>query len=158
MRSILEKQYGEVRAARQVVFRYLTSVVGDKWKESVTLFDGKTIAYMLLHVANTYKHWMMVFALEQKMLFWEESQFKNLDELIQIYEEVDHNVQHFLAVFEQDYTLSLKNGGQGNIPSLSPLQVFTHVITHEFHHKGQLMTMSRLLGGIPPDTDIIRYL
>ncbi|RZL05047.1 MAG: hypothetical protein EOO89_27250 [Pedobacter sp.] len=35
--------------------------------------------------------------------------------------------------------------------------IFTHVITHEFHHKGQSMTMSRLLGHTPPDTDILRF-
>ncbi|TKC09723.1 DinB family protein [Pedobacter frigoris] len=35
--------------------------------------------------------------------------------------------------------------------------IFTDVITHEFHHKGQAMTMARLLGHIPPDTDVMRF-
>jgi uncharacterized damage-inducible protein DinB len=35
--------------------------------------------------------------------------------------------------------------------------VFSHVITHEFHHKGQSMTMSRMLGHLPPDTDVMRF-
>lgn len=157
MKSILEIQYKGVKEARQVVFKYLASVVGDKWKEPVTLFEGKTIANMLLHVANTYKHWMMFFALKQEVLFWEEMQVKHLNELFQIYEEIDCDVQHFLTVYERDYTMPLENGGKRDTPALSPLQIFTHVITHEFHHKGQLMSMSRLLGGIPPDTDIIRY-
>ena len=38
----------------------------------------------------------------------------------------------------------------------TPLQLFTHTITHEFHHKGQVMSMSRLLGYVPVDADIIR--
>jgi uncharacterized damage-inducible protein DinB len=29
--------------------------------------------------------------------------------------------------------------------------IFTHVITHEFHHKGQVMAMARLLGHVPPE-------
>jgi uncharacterized damage-inducible protein DinB len=41
--------------------------------------------------------------------------------------------------------------------SATPLQLFTHLLTHEFHHKGQIMTMCRLLGHIPPDTDVIRF-
>jgi uncharacterized damage-inducible protein DinB len=28
--------------------------------------------------------------------------------------------------------------------SAAPLQLFTHVITHEFHHKGEIMLMCRL--------------
>ena len=39
---------------------------------------------------------------------------------------------------------------------LTPLQLFTHTITHEFHHKGQVLSMSRLLGYVPVDTDVIR--
>jgi len=33
----------------------------------------------------------------------------------------------------------------------------THVMTHEFHHKGQIMTMGRMLGYTPPDADVIRF-
>ncbi|HEX8506591.1 MAG TPA: DinB family protein [Hymenobacter sp.] len=40
---------------------------------------------------------------------------------------------------------------------LSPLQLFPHVITHEFHHKGQILSMSRLLGHVPVDTGAIRF-
>lgn len=35
--------------------------------------------------------------------------------------------------------------------------IFTHVITHEFHHKGHAMTMARLLGYTPVDTDVMRF-
>jgi len=36
----------------------------------------------------------------------------------------------------------------------TPLQLFTHVLTHEFHHKGQIMTMCRILGYTPVETDV----
>ncbi|MFI5159066.1 MAG: DinB family protein [Sphingobacteriales bacterium] len=38
----------------------------------------------------------------------------------------------------------------------SPFELFTHVTTHEFHHKGQVVSMSRQLGYTPVDTDVIR--
>ncbi len=38
----------------------------------------------------------------------------------------------------------------------NPLKLFTHVITHEFHHKGQILSLSRHLGYVRVDTDIIR--
>jgi uncharacterized damage-inducible protein DinB len=35
--------------------------------------------------------------------------------------------------------------------------IFTYVITHEFRHKGQAMTMALMLGHIPMDTDVMRF-
>ncbi len=37
----------------------------------------------------------------------------------------------------------------------TPLWLFTHTMTHEFHHKGQIATMGRMKGHIPPDLDLI---
>lgn len=37
----------------------------------------------------------------------------------------------------------------------TPRQLLTHSITHEFHHKGQIVAMLRLLGYIPKNTDIL---
>ncbi|MCB0535444.1 MAG: hypothetical protein KDD14_24780 [Saprospiraceae bacterium] len=37
-----------------------------------------------------------------------------------------------------------------------PLRLFTHIVTHEFHHKGQILSLSRHLGYTPVDTDIMR--
>jgi uncharacterized damage-inducible protein DinB len=41
-------------------------------------------------------------------------------------------------------------------PPRSPAFILLHVITHGFHHKGQLVAMLRLLGHPAPDTDIQR--
>lgn len=38
----------------------------------------------------------------------------------------------------------------------NPLKIFTHVITHGFHHKGQILSLNRHLKYAPVDTDIIR--
>nr|WP_261382294.1 DinB family protein [Mucilaginibacter achroorhodeus] len=70
---------------------------------------------------------------------------------------MDRAEKGFLESFKQSLNLSLTlEKGQGVILNLSPLELFTHVITHEFHHKGQLVNMSRQLGYIPVDTDVIR--
>jgi uncharacterized damage-inducible protein DinB len=67
-------------------------------------------------------------------------------------------VLEFLKKYSDDYRRSLTREikRKGITLTLTPLQLFTHVITHEFHHKGQILTMSRTLGYIPVDTDVIR--
>jgi uncharacterized damage-inducible protein DinB len=38
----------------------------------------------------------------------------------------------------------------------SPAFILLHVITHTFHHKGQVVAMLRMLGYPAPDTDLQR--
>lgn len=41
-------------------------------------------------------------------------------------------------------------------PARTPAFILLHVITHAFHHKGQIVAMLRLLGYPAPDTDMQR--
>jgi uncharacterized damage-inducible protein DinB len=41
-------------------------------------------------------------------------------------------------------------------PPRAPAFILLHVITHTFHHKGQMATMFRILGHPAPDTDLQR--
>jgi uncharacterized damage-inducible protein DinB len=72
------------------------------------------------------------------------------------FESVDALMAEFCGRFEnrslEPVAASL---GEKNFMS-TPLELFTHVITHEFHHKGQILSLSRHLGYVPVDTDIIR--
>ncbi|PFP27641.1 hypothetical protein COJ96_15565 [Bacillus sp. AFS073361] len=39
--------------------------------------------------------------------------------------------------------------------SITPCKLLTHTITHEFHHKGQIVAMLRQMGYEPPNTDVL---
>ena len=49
-----------------------------------------------------------------------------------------------------------RGGGGGGGPQRSPAFILLHVITHAFHHKGQIVAMLRLLDYPAPDTDMQR--
>ena len=75
----------------------------------------------------------------------------------QLFAEADILMMNFLDHFD-DPDLTITNQVRsGKTVTVTVLELFTHMITHEFHHKGQIMTMCRLLGHVPPDTDAIRY-
>jgi uncharacterized damage-inducible protein DinB len=52
------------------------------------------------------------------------------------------------------YLLRVSEGWVG--PPRSPAFILHHVLTHAFHHKGQVVDMCRLLGHPAPDTDYQR--
>jgi len=41
------------------------------------------------------------------------------------------------------------------IISITPSKLLMHTITHEFHHKGQIVAMARQMGYESPNTDVL---
>ena len=62
----------------------------------------------------------------------------------------------FLRHFREAYDPPVTGRLRWQTVTATPAALFTHVITHEFHHKGQIASMSRHLGYLPPDTAVLR--
>ena len=155
---ILQKQYALLQGSREVVFNFIDTQVGADLNTSVPAYENRTIRYLLIHTANTYFHWLLYFALKKPFNLLNDEGFITISQMRQLYAEVDDTMAVFLANFTERLDIPL-NGtlSRNRQVSATPLQLFTHVITHEFHHKGQIMSMCRSLGHIPPDTDVIRF-
>jgi uncharacterized damage-inducible protein DinB len=158
MNSLLSAQYNEIKGARGALFSYCRSMDNADLFKGVADFNDKTIISLLVHNANTYVHWLAQLDKSADIEFVKTADIKDMDAIEKTYQLVDTIVNDFLIRYSTDYTLPFTQ----NLPrkeyvvTVTPLQLFTHVITHEFHHKGQILTMSRLLGYTPVDTDVIR--
>ncbi len=119
-------------------------------------FSNKSIAYLLVHVADVYKHWLGNFGMNRSLNYLNDNIPENIAAIINIYRDTDQMVNDFIKHFESGIEEPISNYLNGRLITKTPLELLTHVTTHEFHHKGQIMSMCRLLGHIPPDTDVIR--
>lgn len=155
--EILLKQYELLRESREVLFSYLETLDARHYREEIESFGHGSIRNLQVHVANAYIHWLPRFALQQDAPYFDPSKINGVGQVRPLYEQVDLQVGRFLNSFAGDIStaLSRKMSNRKEL-SLSPLALFTHVLTHEFHHKGQILSMSRHLGYTPPDTDMIR--
>jgi uncharacterized damage-inducible protein DinB len=154
--DMLKNQYELLLGSREVMFDFIEKELPNQLIEPIAVFNGSTIRYLLIHTANTYKHWLGNFGMSKELSFTDEESVMDIAGIRKVYAEVDSLVYAFLERFGGSIDEPVTNLLRGNEWSLTPLQLFTHVLTHEFHHKGQIMTMCRLLGHTPPDTDIIR--
>ena len=154
--DLLRKQYGLLLGSRMVMLDFIELELPDQFTEPVAAFNGSTMRYLLVHTANTYKHWLGNFGMNAGLIFTDENAINDIPGVRGIYMEIDKLVYDFLDKFEDTPEQPVISHWRGQELALTPLQLFTHVLTHEFHHKGQIMTMCRLLGHTPPDTDIIR--
>lgn len=156
--DLLQAQYAMVKQSRAVVFQFLETDLSADIAKPVKTFNDKTISYLYVHIANTYIAWAENFALNGSQPYYDQDEPRTLAQLQNLFVRVDKTMDRFADHFATDPTRVVK--GQkwpGKYIETDAYGIFTHVITHEFHHKGQAMTMARLLGHIPPDTDVMRF-
>jgi uncharacterized damage-inducible protein DinB len=157
MRAVLEAQYEMVRSARQVLLNYCDTVTPAHFTEENSGFGrGGSMRNLLVHNATTYQYWLGQHALAREMVYPEYKSIPTVQECRRFFDTIDELVAEFLAHFAAYYTAPITSMKEGKARVATPLEVFTHVTTHEFHHKGQILSISRHLGYIPVDTDVIR--
>jgi uncharacterized damage-inducible protein DinB len=158
MYTTLLHQYQLVLSSREAVFTHLETLGPEDLLKPVASFNNESIGSLMIHTADTYTAWLVNFARQENRASFTPDNYKHLSGIRGTFEQVDLIVNdflhHFTDTLSAPLTLPKKDGVE---LTLTPLQLFTHVITHEFHHKGQIMNMSRQLGYIPVDTDVIRY-
>lgn len=156
IRTTLEHQYSLIRDAREVLFDFCARLPAtDLVRSSSHTGNGGSIRNLFVHVRNTYVGWIAGAALRRP---FEEKEYEwagTLEQCREYFNEVNNLMEEFLQMFEDNYQQELQsvtNDGQ----RATPLRLFTHVITHEFHHKGQILALARQWGHIPVDTDVVR--
>jgi uncharacterized damage-inducible protein DinB len=157
MGEILVEQYDLVRMTRQSLFTFLESVPVDSLHTEMPGFGFGTIARTHLHVAGCYMHWLVGFAnIRSKPEYPTEEEIRSTDVamLRRWFSLSDEVVDEFLHAYGSRVTELIYNESEGPI-GLTPLWLMTHTMTHEFHHKGQIVTLARTLGYAPPDTDLV---
>jgi len=160
MLDILKAQYAMVQSARIALLNYCATVSETDFVKPLPGFVNKSMRDLLLHVANTYRSWLGRIAQGQPYPIHEPATVPDVATLRELFQEIDGLVASFCAAIDEDdwqLTEEITVASLDRPLRLTPLEVFMHIITHEFHHKGQVLTMSRQLGYTPVDTDVIRF-
>ncbi len=150
-------QYRLVVETRSVIFRFCDTLSQDHYVRKVDHFGQGSIRQTQAHIADAYIHWIANYALGKSLPYFKAESIESVSAMRKVYASVDILMEEFMKTYAEDSLAQLTNTipRRGKVRT-TPLAVFTHMITHEFHHKGQMMSMARILGYEPPDTDIIR--
>jgi uncharacterized damage-inducible protein DinB len=151
-----KKQYELICDSRRVLFDYCQTISEEHFiREHSSFGRGGSIRNLLVHIANTYEFWIGKEFLKKEIVFTEYISIGNIAGVVQLFNAIDTILEEFFVVMKQKEDLPIDTGSNDENSSIA-FQYFTHVITHEFHHKGQVLSLSRQLGYIPVDTDIMR--
>jgi uncharacterized damage-inducible protein DinB len=150
-----EEQYELVKSSRSILFHYCKTISPNDFINQNTSFGrGGSMRNLLVHIANTYQYWIANLVLKYDTTYSEYEANKDIEDVINLFNQIDMFMDEFIKNIDtfNDVEYEIQN-----IKSKAkPIKLFTHVITHEYHHKGQLLSISRNLNYIPIDTDIMR--
>ncbi|UAY56069.1 DinB family protein [Arachidicoccus terrestris] len=155
--TCLQRQYDLIRGSRARLLNYCQTISNEDFLNENSSFGlGGSIRNLLVHIVNTYQSWIIKRALQKNIDFTEYSAVKTNEEAETLFRFIDEEVMTFIEKYEMTLFEKIRLDVRGTIKPLSPFELFTHVTTHEFHHKGQILSLSRHLGYTPVDTDIIQ--
>ncbi len=156
MEALFTRQYALLQGARGVLLDYCDTLAPDDFTREVPGFGRGSIRNLLVHTVNTYRHWLELFARNQPVAFTEPEAVREAAAARRLFAQADAAVGEFIRCFREGYDTPITGQLRGQTVTATPTTLFTHVVTHEFHHKGQILSMSRHLGYLPPDTDVLR--
>jgi len=141
-----------LRHCASLPFRLLTTTVPG--------FGVKTIRNQLVHTIGNEYYWVWKLqhplAADPPWHDWKAGRFGSLAKIEAARARVRTHTLEYLrglkgAQLDEAYTLSWPGAGS---ETRTRSFYILHVLTHHFHHKGQIVAMCRLLGQPCPDTDL----
>ncbi|HQU74759.1 MAG TPA: DinB family protein [Calditrichia bacterium] len=154
--DLLRVQYDLARDSRGELLKFCGRLALEEFVLENSAFGRGSVRNLLTHIGNTYLYWIGEVCLGRDMTYAEYNSIPDLMGILRHFDLVDRVMGSFLAesgdLGLREATFQL-NGSPGKA---SFLKIFTHTLSHEFHHKGQILSLCRHLGYIPVDTDIMR--
>lgn len=154
--DVFVSQYEWIQRSREILFNYCETLATADYIEEIESYGGDSIRSLHAHVADCYRIWLGNRALGKSISHITPDSISNVQEMREVFKKIDRLVHEFLHEYkgEWDKTVNI-TFRSGASKEFTALWLFTHTTTHEFHHKGQIVKLGRMLGYIPPETDLV---
>lgn len=154
-------EYEWVKQTRLILLEQCKELSENEFSKELG-FGFQSIRDSLVHIAGCYHAWLGSFLLSKTtspLLTKEAISAMNIEDIENYFLQADEYVEAVYNTFngrfdvpiEKELSWKADNGAVRKTPH----QLLIHSITHEYHHKGQIVAMLRLLGYIPKNTDIL---
>jgi len=138
-----------------LLLRHIAPLSYDLCHKPIPGFGHASLWKQVVHILTCEEGW--VHDLQNKTFpAWHEEDCPAMADLLAAKErvrEVTRAYVHDLTEEQLNTTLGQRPVDWGG-ELRSPAFILQHVVTHAFHHKGQIVAMLRILGYPPPDTDL----
>ena len=145
-------------ASLNLLLDHLSTVPAADYAKELPAFGFPTVQKQLIHICNCEGFWVHTL---QGLPYADRktTEFPGVCEARALLQEVAQQTRGYLSCLT-DRSINTNTElrfPDGDVAIRTPSLVLHHVLTHAFHHKGQVVAMCRALGHPAPDTDLNRF-
>jgi uncharacterized damage-inducible protein DinB len=138
-----------------LLLRHLATMPDHLHEQQIPGFGHPSIWKQAVHILTCEEGW--IYDLQNKVFpGWSEKDCRSMADLRAAKHRIREATRTYIGSLTEDQlntTLASRPVDWGG-ELRSPAFILLHVITHAFHHKGQIVAMMRMLGYPAPDTDV----
>ena len=138
-----------------LLLRHVATVPDELQRKEIAGFGHPTLWKQLVHILTCEEGWVHDLQ-NQPFPGWDEDDCPTMLELQAARGRIREATRTYVSQLTEEQlntTLEERPADWGG-ELRSPAFILLHVITHAFHHKGQVVAMLRILGYPAPDTDL----
>ena len=152
----VRKFHGWTHACLDVVLRHLSAIPMDDYGKEVPGFGFPTLREQVIHLFNCEGFWVHTL---QGQRYVDRRAEGVIADARALQQDVSRQTRAYLSsLTDQQLNTDTKlHFPDGDVAVRTPALVLHHVLTHAFHHKGQIVAMCRVLGYPAPDTDLNQF-
>jgi uncharacterized damage-inducible protein DinB len=154
----IRKFHGWTHASLDLVLEHLSTMPADDYAREVSGFGFRTLREQAIHIFNCEGFWVHTL---QGLRYADRTleDFPALTDARLLQKEVSQSTHAYLStLINQQLNADTElHFPDGDVAVCTPAFVLHHVLTHAFHHKGQIVAMCRALGHPAPDTDLNQF-
>ncbi|MHC4471761.1 MAG: DinB family protein [Planctomycetota bacterium] len=136
------------------LLRHAATLPPDELLAPVDGFGHGTVRDTLVHIAES-EDWWISTAQGKPSGEWNADEFGDMDPLRDAFHGVGRRTREYLeGLSDEALEEPVEMRHSGGSFQTAPAWIVLHMVTHAFHHKGQIASMCRALGHPAPDTDL----
>jgi uncharacterized damage-inducible protein DinB len=154
----VRKFHAWTHASLDLVLDHLSTMPANDYAREVSGFGFRTLREQAMHIFNCEGFWVHTLqGLRYAGRTLEDC--PGVADVRLLQKEVSQSTQAYLsALTNQQLNADTElHFSDGDVAVRTPALVLHHVLTHAFHHKGQIVAMCRVLGQPAPDTDLNQF-
>jgi uncharacterized damage-inducible protein DinB len=154
----IRKFHGWTHASLNLVIDHLQAMPTNCYVEKLPGFGFPTLGEQVIHIFNCEGFWLHVLR-SQNYTDRTLADCPGIDEVKRLQRQVSQSTAEYLSCVTEQQLNSDRDlrFPDGDFARRTPALVVHHVLTHAFHHKGQIAAMCRMLGHPLADTDLNNF-
>lgn len=145
-------------ASLTLLLDHLSTIPAAAYAKEVPGFGFPTIRAQVIHILNCEGFWIHTL---QAIPFVDEdaANWPAVSDARLLQSEVGTRTLNYLSRLDEQHLVAAAelHFSDGDVAVRTPALILHHVLTHAFHHKGQIVSMCRILGYPAPDTDLNQF-